>query len=172
MPNVTDYTQVGLSNTTSQNWHPTSIGASSEEFSYFLQGENLIQVYLANYAQQHQGSEMIFIGNRLFDETRWFQRESQVIDLKSPKLEQVNVITLKRNKYRSRVIAYWYLVDGRYISDKKIAKWYEVQSAVKGKPGATLIAVAIDYDNKEQPLALKTITDFTELFSKQPINIK
>lgn len=172
MPKVSPYTQVGLSTTKSQNWHPTSIGASSEEFSYFVHEEHLIQVYLANYAQQRQGSEMIFIGNSLFDETRWYESESEMLELMSTQLKQVNLITLQKNKYRSRLIAYWYLVDGRYVADKKRAKWYEVQSAIKGKPGATLIAIAMDYNNKNKQLALNTVSNFVELFSKPAINTK
>ncbi|MFT6984889.1 MAG: EpsI family protein [Psychromonas sp.] len=172
LPTVPHYAQVGLNHETSHNWSPISKGATSEEFSYFSQGENLLQVYLANYAKQHQGAEIIFVENSLFDKNRWFNVEEQTVELPSSVLKQFKLLTLRRNNYRSRMIAYWYFVDGHYITDKKMAKWYEVQAAIKGQPGATLIAIEFDYDNEDKDQALKIMTDFAIAFSEQPINIQ
>ena len=172
LPTIPTYKQLTLNKGASQNWHPVFYGATSEEFNYFLQGENLLQVYLANYARQRQGEEMIFVKNSLFNKSRWFNAKQQTISLNSPFLKQVNLITISRDPLRSRLIAYWYLVDGHFVNDKKIAKWYEVQAALKGQPGATLIAIAFDFKKGDKQQALKTITSFTEAFTRQPINIK
>jgi len=171
LPMIPSYTHLSLNNVTSQNWYPISHGATSEEFNYFLQGDDLLQVYLANYAQQRQGKEIIFVGNTLFDKNRWLNVKQQTTLLNSTSLKQVNLITLKKDNQRSRLIAYWYLVDSHFIADKKTAKWYEVQAAIKGQPGATLIAIAIDYSNENETRALKTMTDFVILFSSQATNM-
>jgi EpsI family protein len=172
LPNIPNYTKVGASSATSHNWQIVSKGATSEEYSHFLQEKELIQVYLANYVRQYQGAEMIFIENSLFDKNRWFKDEQQIIKLASSPLKQINLLTLHRNSQRSRLIAYWYLIDGRYITDKKMAKWYEVQATLKGQPGATLIAIEFAYNNENKEQAVKTVTDFVTAFSTQPINIK
>ncbi|MFT6925942.1 MAG: EpsI family protein [Psychromonas sp.] len=172
LPSIPNYTKVGESQTSSYNWKVVSKGVTSEEYSHFLQEKDLIQVYLANYVRQYQGAEMIFIENSLFDQDRWFKDQQQTIELASFPLKQINLLTLHRNSHRSRLIAYWYLVDGHYIADKKMAKWYEVQAALKGRPGATLIAIEFNYNNEDKEQALKTMTDFATAFSAQPINIK
>jgi EpsI family protein len=171
LPTIPLYTQLTQNNASSPNWHPVSHGASSEEFNYFLQGKELLQVYLANYIRQRQGEEMIFIENHLFDENRWFDVRQQTIQLNSPFLEQINLIMLRRDGHRSRLIAYWYLVDGQFSADKKTTKWHEIQAAIKGQPGATLIAIAFDYKNENETFALKTIAEFATAFTLQPINI-
>jgi len=171
LPIIPSYTHLSLNNAASQNWYPVSHGATSEEFNYFLQDKDLLQVYLANYARQRQGEEIIFVGNTLFDENRWFNVKQQTTLLNSPFLKQVNLITLRKDSHRSRLIAYWYLVDSHFIADKKTAKWHEVQAAIKGQPGATLIAIAIDYSNENETRALKTMTNFVTLFSSHAINM-
>ena len=171
LPIIPSYTHLALNNKASQNWSPISYGATSEEFNYFLQGEDLLQVYLANYVRQRQGEEMIFIKNTLFDENRWLNVRQQTASLNSSYLRQVNLITLRKNNDRSRLIAYWYLVDNQFIADKKIAKLLEVKAAIKGKPGATLIAVAIDYNNKNEAYALKTMTNFVTVFSSKSVSM-
>ncbi|MFT6139472.1 MAG: EpsI family protein [Psychromonas sp.] len=173
LPSIPNYTKVGASSATSHNWKIVSKGATSEEYTHFLQEKELIQVYLGNYVRQYQGAEMIFIENSLFDKDRWFKDEQQIITLApASMLKQINLLTLHRNSQRSRLIAYWYLIGGRYITDKKMAKWYEVQATLKGQPGATLIAIEFSYHNEDKEQAVKTVTDFVAAFSAQPINIQ
>ena len=172
LPTIPSYKKLTLNSESSQNWHPVSYGATSEEFSYFLQDKDLLQVYLANYARQQQGAEMIFVKNSLFNKNRWFNAKQQTISLNSPALKQINLITINRDPLRSRLITYWYLIDGHFVNDKKTAKWYEVQAAFKGQPGATLIAIAFDFENGDKQYAIDAITHFTEAFTRQPINIK
>lgn len=171
LPKIPTYTQLTENSAFSQNWHPVSHGATSEEFNYFLQGSDLLQVYLASYVKQQQGKEMIFIKNTLFDKNDWFNVRQQKAQLNSTSLKQVNLITLSKNNHDSRLIAYWYFVDGQFIADKKYAKLYEMKATIKGQPGATLIAIAFDYDNKDENKAIKKITDFVTIFSRQSLNI-
>ncbi|WP_028862306.1 exosortase C-terminal domain/associated protein EpsI [Psychromonas aquimarina] len=165
LPTISSYKQLGQVNAASPNWSPTSIGASSEQFVYFSQGELLIQVYLANYVRQRQGQEMIFVENRLFNENRWAAVGQETLAIKQNSvLNKVNLIKLRRDTKRSRLIAYWYVNDGHFSADKKQSKWNEAVATIKGSPGATLIAVALDYHNQEQSRALKIISDFSSEF--------
>ncbi|WP_354622650.1 exosortase C-terminal domain/associated protein EpsI [Psychromonas sp. MME2] len=172
LPNIPHYKLIVINKAESHNWFPLSIGAANEEFSYYSQNENLIQVYLANYVRQQQGAEMIFVGNRLFDKNRWVIVDQKRVTLNHSKLQQINLITLRKNSYRSRIIAYWYYVDGRFVADKKQAKWHELLAALKGKPGASLVAIAFDYNSENEQSALKATTDFAVAFANQPIHIE
>ncbi|WP_019613735.1 exosortase C-terminal domain/associated protein EpsI [Psychromonas ossibalaenae] len=165
LPAISSYKQLGQVNAASPNWSPTSTGASSEQFFYFSQGEMLIQVYLANYVRQHQGKEMIFVENSLFNENRWVSAGQEILTIKqNPVLNKVNLIRLRRDTKRSRLIAYWYVNDGHFSADKRRSKWNETIATIKGSPGATLVAIAFDYHNQEQSHALQIISDFSSEF--------
>lgn len=173
LPQIPSYTHINTNSVTNYSWFPTSNGATSEEFSYFSHNEKLFQIYLANYVKQSQGSEMIFIGNSLFDKSRWYNINEQKIPFKyASTFNTLNIFTLEKNNHRSRLVAYWYLIDGQYVSDKKTAKLLEVKAALKGQPGATLIAVAFDFQNENKNQAIIEITKFVEAFIQQPINIQ
>jgi len=173
LPEIPSYTHINTNSTTNYSWFPTSHGVTSEEFSYFSQNKNLFQIYLANYVKQSQGSEMIFIGNRLFDKSRWYNTNEQKIPFEhTPLFKTLNILTLEKNNHRSRLIAYWYLIDSQYVSDKKIAKLLEVKAALKGRPGATLIAVALDFKNENKHQAIIELSKFVDDFIQQPINIQ
>ncbi len=108
---------------------------------------------------------MIFVENSLFNEHRWAAAGQETLTLKqNPVLNKVNLIKLRRDTKRSRLIAYWYVNDGHFSADKKWSKWNETIATIKGRPGATLVAVAFDYHNPDQSQALKVISDFSSEF--------
>lgn len=161
LPILSTYNLVSADKPSSPNWAPLSHGVSSESFNFFVKGEEGIQVYLANYIKQSQAHEMIYVENSLYDEKRWLITEQQSLQLEH---DQVNLLTLSRGPYRSRLIAYWYLVNGKHTANKKIAKLEEVKSAFIGKPGATLIAFAIDYRSSGTAQAHQQMQRFTQTF--------
>ena len=58
------------------------------------------------------------------------------------------------------MIASWYVINGVLTSDKKIAKLAEVKSALQGQPGATLVAVSLDFDGKDIAAAEMQLSEF------------
>ena len=162
LPAPEQYQLVSADNPVSPNWQPISHGASSESYSHFSQGNVNFQVYLANYARQSQGHEMIYLDNKLFNKQRWRQRSFAQLPLAeiSP-LGQVNLLSLVRSNNRARSIAYWYVVNGQYSANKKVAKLLELRATLIGQPGATLIAVAVDHDSDEQATAIAALSKFT-----------
>ena len=177
LPQLTNYQLLRSNENSSPNWQPTSHGASSEQFSYFSQGKILIQVYLANYAQQKQGQEMIFVENSLFDKQRWRVKENGELTIASNKLiktsnnpiDKINLLVMNKNRQNSRLIAYWYSVNGHFTGQQKKAKWESLTASLKGKPGATLIAVALDYKTKNREKALQELSQFVSDFISRSI---
>lgn len=168
LPRVPGYALISENKPVSPNWQPVSMGVSTEHFSYFAKDQLAIQVYLANYVQQRQGQEMIFVNNSLFNKYRWSIIERQVLALEnSLRLNRINIIKLGRGANRSRLIAYWYVIDGHYVSDRKLAKWHEIKAAITGHPGATLVAIAHDYDDENVIGAMQSITEFATAFIAQ-----
>lgn len=161
LPILEDYQLVSEDKPSSPNWRPTSHGVSSESFNFFIKDEFSIQVYLANYIKQTQAHEMIYVENRLYDKKRWSITEHDRFQLED---NQVNLLTLSRGQDRERLIAYWYVVNGKHTANKKIAKLEEVRSAITGKPGATLIAFAIDYRSPKHAEVSQQMQTFTQSF--------
>lgn len=165
LPQLTNYQLLRANKTSSPNWHPTSHGASSELFSYFLQDKLLIQVYLANYTWQKQGKEMIFVENSLFDQQRWRAKKNSELTITSNDLiDKINLLVINKNRQNSRLIAYWYFVNGHFTGQQQKAKWESLTASLKGKPGATLIAVALDYKTENKEKALQELSQFVSVF--------
>ena len=162
LPKLIHYQLLSGNNAVSMNWQALSYGASRERYSYFHQGNVNFQVYLADYAQQSQGKEMIFVDNRLFNPQRWRQLSLRSLPLTANSiLSQVKLLNLRRSNDRARSIAYWYVIDGQYTADNNLAKLLGLKATLAGRPGSTLIAVAIDYDISEQAIAKIALSKFT-----------
>jgi EpsI family protein len=175
IPALAQYQLVSSDKRISPNWRPVSNGVSSESFNYFVKGELGFQVYLANYVRQSQAHEMIYVENSLFNKHRWMQDGHTQLPLaQKSHLPRARLISLGRryNHDRRRLITYWYVIDGQYTADKKIAKLLEVKAAVLGRPGATLVAVALDYTGAEQAVALAALTQFINAFTAIPKPLK
>lgn len=162
-PVLANYDRIISDKPMSPNWQPLFNGVSSESFNYFMQGETGFQLYLANYVRQSQGLEMIYVDNRLFSPSRWrLDSQSQLVIDDSAGLTEVQLLTLARSKARHRLIAFWYVVNGQVTADKYIAKLLEANAAVQGRPGATLMAIALDHNSAEHDEALAELTRFTQ----------
>jgi len=138
-------------------------GVSSESFNYFTKNELGFQLYLANYIRQSHGQEMIYVDNHLFDQSRWRLDGQGQLSMDDPSiLSQVQLLKLTRSKERHRFIAFWYVVNGQATADKYIAKLLEIKATIQGRPGATLIAIALDHNSSEHANALSELSGFTQ----------
>jgi len=171
-PLLADYSRITSDKTMSPNWQPLSHGATSESFNYFMKDELGFQLYLANYVRQSQGLEMIYVDNRLFEPSRWrLDSQSRLVVNDSTVLTQVQLLSLTRSKGRHRLIAFWYVVNGQATADKYIAKLLEVNATVQGRPGATLMAVALDHNRSEHDKALVELAEFTRAVIAKTIDV-
>lgn len=161
VPNIENYQVMSSDKSYSPNWKPYSQGVSKERFFYYTKDELGFQVYLADYIKQQQASEMIYVENYLFDKKFWHQMEDKKLILSNSKsLQEANFALLQRSQYRYRMIASWYVINGVLTSDKKRAKLAEVKAALIGQPGATLVAVTVDFDGEDKAAAEKQLSEF------------
>ena len=161
VPKLKNYQMMSSEKSYSPNWKPYSQGANKERFFYYTKDKLGFQVYLADYIRQQQASEMIYVENYLFDKQFWHQIDDKNLLLSSSKnLQAANLVILQRSQYQYRMIASWYVINGVLTSDKKRAKLAEVKAALIGKPGATLVAVTVDFDGQDQVAAEKQLSEF------------
>ena len=161
IPNVKNYEMVSSDKNYSPNWKPYSQGATKERFFYYTKDALGFQVYLADYIKQEQANEMIYAENYLFNKQFWDRIEDKKLALlNSRNLQETNFLLLKKSSHRYRMIASWYVINGVLTSDKKIAKLAEVKSALQGQPGATLVAISLDFDGKNIAAAEMQLSQF------------
>lgn len=161
VPTLENYQVRSHDKSYSPNWKPYSQGVSKERFFYYTKDKLGFQVYLADYIKQQQASEMIYVENYLFDKQFWHEMEDKKLVLSNSKnLQEANLVVLQRSQYQYRMIASWYVINGVATSNKKRAKLAEVKSALIGQPGATLVAVMLDFDGQNQAASKKQLSEF------------
>ena len=113
---------------------------------------------------------MIFVENSLFDKQRWLTKENSELTITNTDLiDQVNLVVINKNRQNSRLIVYWYFVNGHFTGQQKKAKWEGLTASLQGKPGATLIAVALDYKTENKKKALQELSQFVSEFISSSI---
>jgi len=161
VPSLTNYEMASDSKSYSPNWKPYSQGASQERFFYYTKEALGFQVYLADYVKQEQASEMIYVENYLFDKEFWYKLADEKLSLNNnSSLQETNLVLVQKTATRYRFIASWYVINGTLTSDKKYAKLLEVKATLAGQPGATLVAVAFDFDGQDKADAQQHLSEF------------
>ncbi|MFA9460957.1 exosortase A [Thiohalorhabdus methylotrophus] len=147
-------------------WHPRYRGADRMVHRAYRGGEGTVRVLLIHYRNQQQGAELISSGNSLHNGKHWVRTGEgrETADLPgSTDGFGVRELLLKGPGGR-RLVWQWYDIGGhvtsRPIAAKLWAAWEEIRS---GRPDATLIAVATDYEGRLGP-ARKRLSRFLGAF--------
>jgi EpsI family protein len=145
----------------SPDWRPRFRGADEEILrTYETHGEQSVDVYLALYASQRHGKEIVNEMNTFADGERWTTAGGggvmAVIGNESVPIRYVRL----RSPGPRRLVWYWYWIDGRLTADPIVAKLYEARAKLMGGSGAAaVVAVAADYQDQPEA-AERTLADF------------
>ena len=128
------------------DWKPNFPSASREYLVGFQDGEAQVDLYVAFFAQQYQGAEVVNWANSLTGGEPWQRagRGTDEVTLGGERIafryERIIAGT------RGRVVRYWYWVDGELTASPYVAKLFEVRAKLLGgEQAAAVIAVAADY---------------------------
>ncbi|HED39462.1 MAG TPA: exosortase A [Chromatiales bacterium] len=137
-----------------EGWAPNYIGADSVANTIYEKQGKQVRFYLAYYAAEEQGAELINSENVLFDRSVWVPVEevSRSLDLGLPEQVPVREIVLRSN-VTSRLVWYWYDIDGYLTNDSIKGKIFTVwQRLMSDDKGSAVFAIAADCDdcNAEQ----------------------
>jgi EpsI family protein len=138
------------------NWLPVYHGALTAMQVYAKQGKR-IYLFLGYYPQQKQGEELINARNHIHNDKVWRARypRARLYPYSDTRLlEQI----LERGGTEDRLVWYWYRVGGMWASNKYIAKLLQVIGRMRGRPEASVIAVATELD--ELASAREVLDDF------------
>lgn len=131
------------------SWQPDFQGADAEVLRSYSNGERTVDLYIAAYAYQRQGAEIVNQLNRFGDEDAWRRvglgHTTEAIDGSD---RMVRMVYLSSG-VRKRLVWYWYWVDGRFTGDPMIAKLLQVKARlVDDVSPAAVIAIAAEYEEK------------------------
>jgi len=139
-------------------WSPKFHGATREAmFSYERAGQR-VSVYLVYYRQQHQGEELIFVLNKLYDPQRWQRVRKAVRKVSTTPLEVKEVaIRALRGSGARRLLWSWYDIGGDQTASRRKAKLLELKTLLQGRPGSALVALSVDAEDEIRAAQLLTV---------------
>jgi exosortase A len=132
---------------TGSRWRPDFPGAHGELRQSFARGDRRVDLYVAYYAYQRQGAEVVSETNRFEDGKSWVGAEAgrrqAAVDGAPLTLAYRRLLSAGQG----RVVWYWYWVDGRFTSNPYVAK--ALQAKVRllgGASAAAVVAIAAEED--------------------------
>jgi exosortase A len=103
----------------------------------------LVDVYIVWYPAGN--GELINTQNRLYPEKSWTLESKSRFQLDDGQSMDLSVIV---NPQSTRLLSYWYLIDGNFFTNNRNAKLYEIYKTLMGSyVGSGLIAISQTTDN-------------------------
>ena len=142
-------------------WTPHFVGAHAHIFQSYTSGRRPVSLYIAYYASQQQGTELINSENNLRDGKTWVRiAESRTQAVVDDHRLQVHMTRLRSAQGGTRLVWSWYWVAGAFTSHPYHAKVLHVKARLFGGPqGAAVIALGTQ-DNGDQAEAAAVLQDF------------
>ncbi len=144
----------------SRDWRPSFMGADIELVQSYTDGERIVDLYLAYYAYQRQGAEVVNQQNSLAGGAPWSWAQGPKVDAVLDGGPAKFASAQLASPTARRVVWYWYWVDGKFTPSPVIAKLRQTKVALfGGSHPAAVIAVSSRVPDAE-PLATKTLQEF------------
>jgi exosortase A len=140
-------------------WEPKFNDAFDAYSATIALEENQFDIFIAWYPVGH--GELISSLHRFYQEKEWTLQSSSHYDLDSAVQLPLSIIV---NGQGYRALTYWYVIDGKVFTDKRLAKLYEIYRLMLGThEGGIVVAISADIElvNKTQDL-----TDFKQNVQK------
>ena len=130
-----------------QNWHPVFHGASMEKMVEYRKGSDRVQLYVALYARQSQGAELINSQNQFYSADRWRRISEGLFATRDGvgRRFEVRRLTLAATG-RERTVWAWYEVGGAPVVNAFEAKARFVFERLRGRDGLSL-AILLSHEH-------------------------
>lgn len=127
----------------SSTWKP-EFNNPYQEFQLLkdFNGES-VDVYVVWYPRGH--GELISSLNRIYTEKAWTLKAKNKFQLDDGQTMDLHTIVNPRAK---RLLSYWYVIDGKVFTDKRMGKLYEIYKILMGSyTGSGLVAISQKTEN-------------------------
>ena len=152
------------------DWKPRFAGSDAQFKETYSNGEQDVYLFIAYYAYQRQGAELINTQNKFGRDRGWQRlgsgRSEAVVDGAPMEVRSTRLV----KDFERRLVWSWYWVDGQFTADPYVAKLLQAKAQIMGDmPAAAVIAVATDYElkpNEAKPLLRSFLENIEPLGSK------
>ena len=130
------------------NWQPEFVDYFDKKQTSFDYKAKQIDLYAVWYPKGH--GELVSYANRMYLEDSWTLESSYSTSAPNGEMLPVNQIVNSRDV---RILAYWYMVDGKVLRNKNIAKLYEIYQIMLGQhagSGLVMLSMKSEYSTLEQ----------------------
>lgn len=141
-------------------WIPRFDGADRAELERLSNGTHTLDMMVAYYTHQREGSEALHFANRFDDNTIWVRADLGRLSVETgetglPQDARRDGLTYfnqtdRGTEFSSRLVTSWVWVGGTLTGDPLTAKLSATQARLSGgEAGAAVIAFSVQYDNPE-----------------------
>lgn len=118
---------------TTPQWAPRHVGAAGRVAAVYQGGQGALELYVAYYAHQEQGDELVQINSHYLP-PRWVRVEEKINDYRLEDGSEEKLRMLRASRGGQSVILFQeYYIDGRYTASAAVAKLYEIAAALTGR---------------------------------------
>ncbi|MCK4950457.1 MAG: EpsI family protein, partial [Gammaproteobacteria bacterium] len=148
--------------------NPTYTGADAEAAAVYRINSQSVGLYIAYYANQRQGKEVVSDMNSNYDRNKWIKYGERLhaIPVKQDKEYNVKEIDLRSVNGRKRLLWQWYYTGGLFTPDRYFAKLLQVFDKLGGSKGAAAIILAAEYDENPDEARLRMNDFFNKVILK------
>lgn len=132
---------------TDADWKPIFPGAGAELLQRYGAGERTVDLYIAYYPQQRQGTEVAGWQNKLADADRWTRLGGGYTETVVDSMRSKIAYTRFRSGSATLLVWHWFWVDRTVTGSPHVAKILSVKQTLLGSGrAAAFVAIAARYD--------------------------
>ncbi len=127
-------------------WRPLFHGADKVLAAKYHKGDESVMLYVAYYAHQRQGAELINSENGFFTGANEVVVPGGVRHILVSDFESQQVVEVEFRSSKEKVIWYWYNVAGISTTSQITAKLLDIWGAIISNRSAMVVSISIDSD--------------------------
>ena len=127
----------------SADWSPAFSNADLQIRQSYARDGQSVDLFVAYYARQAPGREMLAYDNRIIDQTQWYivRQGRRTVDFGAESLPFADLVAASSGQRRHIWLFYW--VDGRFTADPLVAKLLEAKAKLLfGDQRAAIVAIS------------------------------
>lgn len=141
-------------------WRPNFQGADVQRVRGYTADGRAVDLFIAYYADQRQGSEVVNSLNRFGEDDVWkevgYGTAEATVDGQALRVRYTRLLS----RTRGRMVWHWYWIDGKFTASRYVAKLLQARARLLGgREAAAVIAVAADYQDTPSE-AFAVLRDF------------
>ncbi len=143
------------------DWSPEYVNADRELLARYRSEEKVADLYVAFYADQREGAEVVNIANKPANGERWARLEDTQVDLSLGGDAVSGIGTVLQSADGSkRLVVRWFWVDGVFTASPQVAKLIQVRAIVLDRQraaAAILISAPFEEDVETAAETLRSV---------------